>query len=587
MFAAASGHGNIGIPETVAKEFISHSDSASGRAAGIMFLTPQGETLLLRRGNGGDFPNMYGLPGGHLENGENLEDAARREALEETGYRYEGKLRLLHDDGQFATFLAEAVEKFPVTICEESTGFDWTIPSNAPQPLHPGLSIAFRIASAGTETDIAKLMAEDILPSPQKYANMHLLALRITGTGMAYRSKLQEHVWRDSAMYLNSQFLERCNGLTVVMDHPDSAMLDSKEFKDRAIGAVLYPYIKGDEVWGIAKIYDDEAMAQIIQEGDSPEGISTSPSVVFDDMSGNTTLTTNGGEPLLIEGIPFLLDHIAIVTKAHGSKGVWDKGGDATGVSLTNQEVSMTDKLDPKADASGTPAPDATANALAAIMTTLTGITARMDSMEKTMPAPSLVSAADKSKADADEAEDKEKKAKADADEKEAAEKKADADGKEEGKSGDIKPDADEEVDEKARKADAEDGKFADAQAKADSVLAAFGKSASRPLQGENLMSYRKRLLRGLQAFSDDYKGVDLKVINDDALLSLAERKVYADAAAHARAPGIAGDGLIETQERDRAGRTISKFRGSMESWLGAFKVPAQSGSFVTANSKR
>jgi hypothetical protein len=42
----------------------------NSRASGIMFITPAGETLLMRRGNGGDFPFTWGLPGGHLEPGE-------------------------------------------------------------------------------------------------------------------------------------------------------------------------------------------------------------------------------------------------------------------------------------------------------------------------------------------------------------------------------------------------------------------------------------------------------------------------------------------------------------------------------------
>jgi hypothetical protein len=170
------------------------------------------------------------------------------------------------------------------------------------------------------------------------YANIALLAIRITGTGLAFRSSIGEHVWRDPSLYLNDEFLARCNGLMVVMDHPETKVLTTKEFKDRAVGSILMPYIKGDEVWGIAKIYDQNAIDEIL-EGE----VSTSPAVVFDETAGNLTLTTENGEPLLIEGVPFLLDHIAIVTKARGSKGVWDKGGDPAGVLLTNNEVSEND----------------------------------------------------------------------------------------------------------------------------------------------------------------------------------------------------------------------------------------------------
>ena len=557
---------------------------ALGRAAGIMFMSPEGETLLIRRGNGGDYPGTWAVPGGHQEQGETLEQAARRECFEETGIKYEGELEVLYDDGQFCTYIAKETPKTAVTLNYESTGFDWCDPASPPQPLHPGLSTAFKIAMIKTEFDVAELMKDGVLTSPQPYANMDLLAIRITGTGLAYRSSIGEHVWRDPSLYLNDDFLKRCNGLTVIMDHPESAVLTTEEFKDRAIGSVMLPYIKGDEVWGIAKIYDAPAMEEIARGLIPGEEVSTSPSVVFDNTAGNTTLTTENGEPLLIEGVPFLLDHIAIVTKARGSKGVWDKGGDAAGVLLTNPEVSDMTKemIEPKADAQG--------EKLDAILQAIGSLATRVDSMEKNMPAEPLVAASDKKRKDEDE------EVKKDEDE----EAKKDSEGKVEMPAGEIKFDedakkdedeamCDEDEEEKAAKADEEASKYADAQAKADSVFAAFGKAASRPLAGEALMSYRKRLLRGLQAYSDSYKEVNLNSIKDAALLNLAEKQIFADALSAAKSPMVfAADQLIEVNEKDRAGRTITKFKGAMSAWLDDFKVPAlRATAFHTSNNQR
>ena len=568
----------------------------AGRAAGILFLTPEREILLMRRGDGGDFPHTFGLPGGHVEPGETLEQAARREALEETGFNYEGELELIMDDGQFATFMATEVAKFDVDICDESTGFVWCHPDEAPQPLHPGLVPALRIATACTELDVAQLMSEGVLPSPQPFANMYLLDLRITGTGMAYRSSIGEHVWRDPELYLNNEFLQRCNGLTVIMDHPESKILTSEEFKERAVGSVMLPYIKGDAVWGIAKIYDTDAMEEIKRGLIPGEEVSTSPSVVFDNTAGNITLTTESGEPLLIEGVPFLLDHIAIVTKERGSRGVWDKGGPIEGVSLNNpDEVSdMTDKVnEPKADAQG--------DVLNQILESIGALATRMDSMEKNLPAPELLSVADKkAKADEDDRSDDDKEGeafakddrkgrkpvKADEEEEEAAKDDSEAEGgKLEGQAGEIKFDEDEE----AAKSDEEEAKYADCQAKADSVYAAFGKSASRPLKGESLAAYRTRLMRGLQGYSDAYKEVNLRSIKDDALLALAEKQIFADASMAARSPmHLPAGQLIEMKRQDRAGRTISEFKGAIDAWLNVFKVPAQRvTAFHTNNTKR
>jgi broad specificity phosphatase PhoE len=143
--------------------------------------------------------------------------------------------------------------------------------------------------------------------------------------------------------------------------------------------------------------------------------------------------------------------------------------------------------------------------------------------------------------------------------------------------------------DEEAKKCDEDEAAYADCQAKADSVYSAFGKSASRPLQGESLMAYRKRMVRGLQAHSDEMKNVNINSIKDEAMLSIVEKRVYADAVVASRGTGAIGKGqLIELHKTDRAGRTITEFRGDMEAWLGEFKLPASRVvKFHTENFKR
>ena len=176
---------------------------AQGRASGILFLTDDGKTLLIRRGDGGDFPKTWCVPGGHQAKDETLEECARRECFEETGIKWEGELEVLFDDGQFCTYIARHAEQQPVKLNYESTGYDWCSVEAPDLPLHPGLVSALRAASAKTEYDMAKLIEESILPSPQMFANVMLLAIRITGTGLAYRSSIGENVWRDPSLYLN------------------------------------------------------------------------------------------------------------------------------------------------------------------------------------------------------------------------------------------------------------------------------------------------------------------------------------------------------------------------------------------------
>lgn len=50
-------------------------------------LERNGEVLMIRRAGTGFFDGLYSLPGGHVESGESLREAAARELVEETGVR--------------------------------------------------------------------------------------------------------------------------------------------------------------------------------------------------------------------------------------------------------------------------------------------------------------------------------------------------------------------------------------------------------------------------------------------------------------------------------------------------------------------
>ena len=187
--------------------------------------------------------------------------------------------------------------------------------------LHPGAFAALRLMH-GDELDVAEMIRDGDLTSPQYIANMALFKIRITGVGYAYRPKHDEYVYRRPENYLTPRFLQRCNGLPVIWEHPDKAVLTSGEYFKRNVGSVTLPFIEGDEVWAIAKIWEKLAAAEMAREN-----LSTSPSVVFRDPEVNMTLEMDDGTSLLVEGPASLLDHVAICRH-----GVWDKDGGPDGV---------------------------------------------------------------------------------------------------------------------------------------------------------------------------------------------------------------------------------------------------------------
>jgi 8-oxo-dGTP pyrophosphatase MutT (NUDIX family) len=319
--------------------------------AGILFRAPNGRVLFLRRIDG----EGWAFPGGQKKEHETLEQCAVRECLEETGYRagHAGKFlcRRVAGDVDYHTFLYEADAEFTPTFNHEHDAFVWVDPNYAVSSLslHPGCIIALRKMKGMTELELAEAIRDNELTSPQYIENVCLIDMRISGTGFSYRPKLSEWVFRRDHIYLTQEFLQRCNGIPIILDHPDTQILNSEEFAKRIVGTMALPYIKNDEVWGIARIYDKTVIQMMLSDQ-----LSTSPSVVFRDPGVNYNIELDNGETLLVEGRPSFVDHLAIC-----EKGVWDKGGDASGIRIDSEAVGAQQEqvVTAKLDVSEYPAP--------------------------------------------------------------------------------------------------------------------------------------------------------------------------------------------------------------------------------------
>ena len=512
--------------------------------SGIMFR--QGKyVFLIQRSDDG----TWCQPGGTVEPGELAIDAARREVLEEVGYQYDGPLTPHSVYGDYLTFRAEVPERFEAKLNDESLAAGWFHIDDMPKPLHQPFA-EMLAQQALNETEVAALIADGTLSSPQFFINMWMFAIRVTGTGVTWRSADQQMAFRNPDDYLTPEFLQRVAGVPLIWLHPEKNKLDSDEFAKRVIGTLTNSWVADNgEVWAIARVYDAEA-AEIM----ATRQLSTSPTVTYSEAQDS--IIKIDGQPLLVEGSPVLLDHVAIC-----EQGVWDKLLAPTGVksdSIPNEAEKMDEE-----------------KIVALINKAIDARMAKADSEAADLKAKAdAEEAAKKEKADAEAKEAEEAKAKADAEEK-AAKEKADAEAKE-------KADA-EAAEEKAAKekadselrqqiadlktriptelSDEERNEVADAQVKADSVFSCLGKRAPVPLSGEKPLAYRRRLMIQLQEHSPDFKTVDLSSIADSALLSVAEKTIYADAQKSASlsvGPGM----LREIKRADATGRQISTFEG-------------------------
>ena len=190
------------------------------------------------------------------------------------------------------------------------------------------------------------------LKSPQIYEESFYIKLRITGTGITERYKEDENgnvifdeenkpvtykIDRLEEDFLSNKFLESCIGIPVLIEHPDSKLLNGENYKNHVVGTIAAAYIKPEvkEVWGIARIYDPEVL-KLINEGLK----STSPAI-------KTSNIENGSE-IVQEKFEYI-DHLALVVD-----GYWDNYSekaiqiDSLKRIVPNSNENINNKMDEK-----------------------------------------------------------------------------------------------------------------------------------------------------------------------------------------------------------------------------------------------
>jgi hypothetical protein len=466
------------------------------------------------------------------------------------------------------------------------------------------------------ELETAKRIASGDLPSPTYLPGFALVALRVSGTGLATRAALRERVFRDPNIWLSPETQARIAGLPVVIDHPNRSILSRVEYEARNVGAILFPYVAdrsgiqnatGPDLWGIARVFLDPDQIAALPD------LSTSPSVCFGKFDENQTITLDDGTRCLVEASPQLIDHVAIVTEGGG---VWDRGrpaesgirGDSNKESTSMTEQPARDIPDKRQDGYPGIEPDK-------LLSTLDAISKRLDALEKGKPADDEA----KKRADAkrrrldaenaawlaedpeqarldDAAEEKERGDLVFAGEPEetaadraresrrdrAAKRRADSfrDGRKPGEARRTAADAERER--------SEEGERADAQARCDAVAQLFGERSPPPMSGENTTAYRKRLLRRFQSHSPAFKDADLGAVADAATLSGMETIIYADAArASNLTDGLPEDVLIPIRRQTESGHQITEWRGRHTFILGLKRPNMRVTAFLLPQSGR
>jgi hypothetical protein len=187
------------------------------------------------------------------------------------------------------------------------------------------------------ELDICRGIIEGALPSPTPWQNSTYIALRLSGTGVAYRASLNEYVYRSPDVWLSTDMQRRVLGLPIIIEHAPGGLMTSSYFGERCVGIVVAAYVNDTEksLWGIGRILDSNAVA-IIEAG----LFDTSPAILL--PPGKSAQANVGDHMCLVESEPLYIDHVALVYMGGGNKGVWSRD-DGPGVQVDEPQQSAAD----------------------------------------------------------------------------------------------------------------------------------------------------------------------------------------------------------------------------------------------------
>ena len=113
-------------------------------SAGVFFYSSNTNRFLYLLRNDDRNPNIWGIPGGKIEQGETLLEGIERECMEEINY-FPKNAKLIpiqkfnNNTFVYHTFFCNVEDEFIPLLNNEHCGYAWLNANVYPKPLHPGL----------------------------------------------------------------------------------------------------------------------------------------------------------------------------------------------------------------------------------------------------------------------------------------------------------------------------------------------------------------------------------------------------------------------------------------------------------------
>ena len=174
-------------------------DRNQGAAGIILYAEDTGRYGLQQRSDSINDPGVWAAWGGGREPGETLEQCARRELVEESGYTGPVELHFLASNPKYTTFIGVVPNEFEPRPCDEWKDYCWVEAGDWPSPMHPGVAAALK--NIPVEQDVAENFADGRVKGKSRPGRVKRSGASCDGSVSSLRAKAKKYGGERGKMY--------------------------------------------------------------------------------------------------------------------------------------------------------------------------------------------------------------------------------------------------------------------------------------------------------------------------------------------------------------------------------------------------